>query len=68
MQVLPISIPDTTYQLWEQLSPGDKQALETRLKRAFRAFLFEKNSTAIRQSLAGKGPFQSEQELYDGVS
>lgn len=68
MQVLPLEIPDATYQLWEQLSPDEKQVLETRLRRAFRAFLFERNSAAIQQIVQGKGPYQSEQELYDGVS
>lgn len=65
MQVLPLEIPDATYQLWEQLSPDEKQVLETRLRRAF---LFERNSAAIQQIVQGKGPYQSEQELYDGVS
>ena len=68
MQVLPLEIPDTTYRLWEQLSTDEKLVLETRLKRAFRAFLFEKNSAVIQQSLHNKGPYQSEEELYDGVS
>ena len=49
MQVLPLQIPDSTYRLWEQLPSDEKQAVETRLNRALRAFLFQKNSAVIQQ-------------------
>lgn len=68
MQVLPVEIPDSTYRLWEQLSADDKRNLEDRLKRALRSFLFQKNSSVIQQQLDGKGPYQSEDDLFDGVS
>lgn len=68
MQVLPVEIPDSTYRLWEQLSSDDKQDLETRLQRALRAFIFQKNSSIIQQQLEGQGPYQSEAELFDSVS
>lgn len=68
MQVLPVEIPDSTYRLWEQLSSDDKQDLETRLQRALRAFIFQKNSLVIHKQLEGQGPYQSEAELFDSVS
>ena len=68
MKAFSVQIPDARYHLWEQLSPTDKQALETRLKRTLKAFVFEKNSMVIQELLQGKGPYSSEEELYNDVS
>jgi|GEM_PF-6267939 len=68
MQTLPIPVPDDTFRLWEQLSSAEKQTVETRLNRALRAFLFQKNSADVQQIMAGKGPYQSAEDLLDNVS
>jgi len=68
MLVLPLEIPDVAYEQWEKLSSDEKKVLTNRLNRAFRAFLFEKNSGSIQQFMQGSGPYQSENELYDGIS
>jgi len=68
MLVLPLEIPEVSPEAWENLSSDEKKALTARLRRAFRAFLFEKDSDSIRQFMQGRGPYQTSGELNDNIS